>query len=145
MKAHDFTLLDSHGTPITLSSFTGNKIMLYFYPKDNTPGCTQEACDFRDLSPLFQEKKCIIIGISPDSNKTHLNFSAKHSLSFTLLSDTEREVAKLYDVYKLKKLYGKESMGIERSTFLIDENFEIVQEWRKVKVPGHAIKTLNTI
>jgi len=145
MTAHDFTLYDTQNTPVTLSSFLGKMIILYFYPKDNTPGCTQEACDFRDSFAEFGNSNAVIIGISPDSEKTHKNFQEKHSLPFILLSDPEREVAKLYDVYKLKKLYGKESMGIERSTFIINQDFNIIKEFRKVKVNGHIIELLNTL
>jgi len=137
MKALDFTLLDSKNREITLSNFKGQKIILYFYPKDNTPGCTQEACAFRDSYERLLEKNCIIIGISPDSPKSHSNFETKHTLPFILLSDPDKEVAKLYDVYKLKKLYGKEYMGVERSTFIISEEFEIIKTYQKVKINGH--------
>jgi peroxiredoxin Q/BCP len=142
-KAPDFTLPDAHGKKVKLSDFKGKKVVLYFYPRDNTPGCTQEACDFRDASKDFTKAKTVIIGISPDSEKSHQNFLAKHELPFILLSDPDKKVAGQYGVYKEKKMYGKTMMGIERSTFLIDENGKLVEEMRKVKVKGHVDEILS--
>ncbi len=138
MKAIDFTLYDSQNQTVTLSNFKGKKIILYFYPKDSTPGCTQEACDFRDSFREFTNANCVIIGISPDSQKSHTNFITKNALPFILLCDPDNQVAKLYEVYKLKKLYGREYMGIERSTFIISEDFEVIHTYQKVKVKGHV-------
>ncbi len=120
-------------------------LIVYFYPKDHTAGCTTEGLDFNRLLPEFQALGYTVVGISRDSVKTHQNFCAKQGFQFELLSDKEETVCKLFDVIKLKKLYGKESLGIERSTFVLDENGEIAHEWRKVKVAGHAQEVLDTI
>lgn len=125
-KAIDFTLEDKDGNKVSLSDYRGKKVILYFYPKDNTPGCTKQACNFRDNYPQIQEKGAEVIGISRDGQKAHTNFTAKHELPFTLLSDPEREVIEAYGVWTEKKLYGKIGFGISRTTFLIDEEGTIV-------------------
>ncbi|GER72480.1 thioredoxin-dependent thiol peroxidase [Weizmannia acidilactici] len=141
--APDFTLPETNGKLITLSDFHGKKhVVLYFYPKDMTPGCTTEACDFRDHYKDFSDLDAVIIGISPDPVERHQKFTEKHGLPFYLLSDEDHKVAEKYGVWKKKKTFGKEYMGIERSTFIIDKNGEIVKEWRKVRVNGHAEEAL---
>ncbi|MCL6616914.1 MAG: thioredoxin-dependent thiol peroxidase [Anoxybacillus ayderensis] len=145
MKAPDFTLPASNGENVTLSQFHGKYVVLYFYPKDMTPGCTTEACEFRDHHEVFEELGAVVIGISPDSIVRHKKFIEKHRLPFLFLADEKQDVAKAYDVWKLKKNFGKEYMGIERSTFLIDPNGQIVKEWRKVKVNGHVEEVLNAL
>jgi len=137
-KAPDFTLPDADGNKVKLSQFRGKKVVLYFYPKDNTSGCTKEACAFRDAMPQFEEKNAVIIGVSPDGQKSHEKFRSKHDLPFILLSDTDHKVAERYGVWKEKKMYGKTYFGIERSTFIIDENGKLSEEFRKVKVNGHV-------
>ena len=136
--APDFTLPSDEGGEVTLSSLRGRKVVLYFYPKDDTPGCTAQACDFRDLSPRFEGADAVVLGVSPDSVKSHRKFREKYGLNFPLLADEERAVADAYGVWKKKKLYGRTFLGIERSTFLIDEDGRIEQVWRKVKPKGHA-------
>ena len=135
---------DGNEKEYSLNNFKGSKIVLYFYPKDNTSGCTQEACDFRDninrLTPHIT-----VIGVSPDSIKSHKGFREKQELNFTLLSDTEHKLAEEYGVWKEKSMYGRKYMGIERSTFVIDENGNILKEWRKVKVKGHVDEVLDYI
>lgn len=145
MKAPDFTLPASNGENVTLSQFRGKYIVLYFYPKDMTPGCTTEACEFRDQYEVFTELGAVVIGISPDSIERHKKFIEKHRLPFLLLADEKQDVAKLYNVWKLKKNFRKEYMGIERSTFLIDPDGQIIKEWRKVKVNGHVEEVLNAL
>ena len=120
-------------------------LVVYFYPKDNTPGCTTEGQDFNRLLPEFQAAGYTVVGISRDSVKSHQNFCAKQQFQFLLLSDTDESVCRQFDVMKLKKLYGKEYMGVERSTFVLNEHGEIVREWRKVKVNNHAQEVLTTI
>jgi peroxiredoxin Q/BCP len=116
----------------------GNKLVLYFYPRDNTPGCTREGEDFRDLAPAFRKAGTLIFGISPDSLESHEKFRAKMKFPFHLLSDPERTLCKLFDVIREKSLYGRKFMGVERSTFLVDGDGVLREEWRKVKVTGHA-------
>ncbi|RED30711.1 thioredoxin-dependent thiol peroxidase [Paenibacillus sp. VMFN-D1] len=134
----DFTLPASTGEEITLSSFRGRKVVLYFYPKDNTPACTQEACDFRDALPQIEAKGAVVLAISPDELKSHGKFAEKYSLPFPLLSDKDHHVSELYGVWQLKKMYGREFWGVVRSTFLIDEEGRLIKEWRKLRVAGHA-------
>lgn len=142
MLAPDFTLNANNGETVTLSDFRGKNVVLYFYPKDMTPGCTTEACDFRDQYENFQAVNAVILGVSPDPVDRHVKFVEKYGLPFLLLADPDHQVAEAYDVWKLKKNYGKEYMGIERSTFLIDKEGKIVREWRKVKVKGHVEEAL---
>ena len=130
----------------SLNDFKGQKVILYFYPKDNTSGCTQEACDFRDNINRLTSF-ATVIGVSPDSIKSHLKFKEKQSLNFILLSDPEHKLAEAFNVWVEKSMYGRKYMGIERSTFVLDENLNIIKEWRKVKVKGHVdevIEYLNT-
>ncbi|MDD6710934.1 MAG: thioredoxin-dependent thiol peroxidase [Sharpea porci] len=131
--APDFSLPDENGDLHKLSDYRGQKVILYFYPKDNTAGCTKQACGFKDRYPLIQEKGAVVLGISKDSVRTHKNFKTKYDLPFTLLSDPEHQVIEMYDVWKEKKNYGRVYMGIVRSTYLIDENGIIVKALEKVK------------
>ena len=131
--------IDIDGTEkeYSLNGFKGQKVILYFYPKDNTSGCTQEACDFRDNINRLTSF-ATVIGVSPDSIKSHLKFKEKQSLNFILLSDPEHKLAEAFNVWVEKSMYGRKYMGIERSTFVLDENLNIIKEWRKVKVKGHV-------
>ena len=126
----------------SLNDFKGQKVILYFYPKDNTSGCTQEACDFRDNINRLTSF-ATVIGVSPDSIKSHLKFKEKQSLNFILLSDPEHKLAEAFNVWVEKSMYGKKYMGIERSTFVLDENLNVVKEWRKVKVKGHVDEVID--
>jgi peroxiredoxin Q/BCP len=141
----DFTLPATGDQEISLSDFKGKNVVLYFYPKDSTPGCTREGQDFRDNHNKFKRQNTVILGISRDSIKAHENFKAKQAFPFELLSDKEEEVCKLFDVIKMKNMYGKKVRGIERSTFLIDGKRKLKQEWRKVKVDGHAEQVLDAV
>lgn len=143
--APDFELLADNGEKVKLSDFRGKYVVLYFYPKDMTPGCTTEACDFRDHHESFAELDAVILGISPDPIERHQKFKEKHNLPFLLLVDEDHQVAEAYDVWKLKKNFGKEYMGIERSTFILDKEGKLVKEWRKVKVKGHVEEALRYI
>jgi peroxiredoxin Q/BCP len=145
LKAPDFTLPDQFGKNHTLSDYHGKWVVLYFYPKDMTPGCTTEACQFRDEFPNFENLNTVILGISKDSVKRHAKFAAKYKLTFPLLSDTEGHVCEKYQVWKEKSLYGKSYMGIVRSTFLIDPAGKIARVYPKVKVKEHASELLNDI
>ena len=137
-KAPDFALISDEGVEVSLSNFLGKKVVLYFYPKDGTPGCTREAQEFRDLYDEFNKKNIVIIGVSKDSVKSHQRFKAKHDLPFILLSDTEGKVLELYGVWKERSMYGRTFMGTERTTFLIDEDGIVKKVYRKVKVKDHA-------
>jgi len=143
--APDFCLPNQDNQEICLRDFRGKWVVLYFYPKDNTPGCTTEALDFTALKDEFEKEGAIILGVSPDSIKRHQNFIEKKDLKITLLSDEEKEVAKLYGVWQLKKNFGKEYMGIVRTTFLIDPEGKIAYIWPKVKVKGHAKEVLEKL
>ena len=146
LQAPEFTLKNESGQDISLRDYTGKKyILLYFYPKDATPGCTTEACDFRDAHESFENLNAVILGVSPDSEKTHTKFIEKHGLPFSLLIDDQHVVSTAYGVWGLKKTFGKEYMGIERSSFLIDPTGTVIKEWRKVKVKGHVEETLHTL
>ncbi len=144
-KAPAFTLPDQNGKKISLKDFNGKKVVLYFYPKDNTSGCTKEACDFRDAFPDFQKINAVVIGISPDSVESHRKFADKHQLPFILLSDEKKEILEKYGVWKEKSLYGKKYMGVERTTVIIDENGKIIRIFPKVKVNGHSEEVLKAI
>jgi len=133
------------GGEMTLSGLRGKKLVLYFYPKDNTPGCTTEGLQFRDLYPQFQKAGAEIVGVSRDSLRSHENFKAKLELPFPLISDADESLCSLFGVIKMKKMYGKEVRGIERSTFLIDAQGVLRREWRGVKVPGHVEETLEAV
>ena len=134
----NFTLPATGDKDLSLSDFKGTHLVLYFYPKDNTPGCTREGQDFRDAYADFQAAGADVVGVSRDSVKVHSNFCAKHDFPFDLISDKDETLCRQFDVIKKKKLYGREYMGIERSTFLIDADGVLREEWRKVKVPGHV-------
>lgn len=138
----NFTAAATSERTIELKELVGQQVVLYFYPKDNTPGCTTESQDFRDLHEQFTAANTIILGVSRDTLRVHENFKAKHGFPFELISDGEENLCKQFDVIKLKKLYGKEHLGIERSTFLIDSSGVLRHEWRKVKVAGHAAQVL---
>lgn len=147
-KAPDFSLPDQDGVMHSLSRYRGKKVILYFYPRDNTPGCTKQACGFRDLYPQFTEKSAVVLGVSKDSVASHKKFQEKYQLSFPILSDTELQVIQAYDVWKEKKLYGKVSMGVVRTTYLIDENGIISKAFGKVKAaqnPEQMLEELNDI
>jgi peroxiredoxin Q/BCP len=144
--APDFTLPASTGETITVRQFKGKKtVILYFYPQDETPGCTKEACEFRDHSAEFEQHNAVVLGISTDNMESHTAFRDKHKLPFPLLSDEDAAVSKLYGVYKLKNLYGKKYMGIERTTFVIDRTGRIAQIYPKVKVEGHIPSLLEFV
>jgi len=144
-KAPVFSLLSDSGKTISLKSLKGHKIILYFYPKDHTSGCTKEACDFKDSIKTFENKETVIIGISKDSVESHKSFKTKFNLPFTLLSDEAGQMVKDYGVWKEKSMYGKKYMGIERTTFFIDEKGKIKHIWNKVKVPGHVQDVISKI
>jgi peroxiredoxin Q/BCP len=141
----DFTLPATGGAPFTLSAARGKSLVIFFYPKDNTPGCTTENQQFRDLYAEFQKAGCEVVGISRDSIKSHENFKAKFSLPFALLSDTEEEVCAQFGVIKLKNMYGKQVRGIERSTFVLDRHGVLKREWRGPKADGHAHEVLQFV
>ena len=141
-NAPDFTLPDQDGQEHKLSDYQGRPVILYFYPKDHTSGCTKEACGFRDDYSAYQEAGVTILGVSPDSAKTHTNFIAKHDLPFTLLADTEREVLKLYGAWGKKKMYGREYEGVLRTTFLIGSDGNIAKVYEKVKPAAHSAQIL---
>ncbi|HSX90574.1 MAG TPA: peroxiredoxin [Pseudomonas sp.] len=134
----DFQAQATSGQQVQLSALKGQQIVLYFYPKDSTPGCTTEGQGFRDQYPAFQAANTLVFGVSRDGLKSHENFKCKQAFPFELISDKDEALCQLFDVIKLKKLYGKEYLGVDRSTFLIDKNGVLRQEWRGVKVPGHV-------
>ena len=144
-KVTDIKLASTGDQIIQLSDFRGKNIVLYFYPKDNTPGCTLEGQDFRDNKRKFSARNTVILGVSRDSVKSHENFKSKQSFSFDLLSDPDEKLCKQFDVIKEKNMYGKKVIGIERSTFLIDEKGVLVKEGRKVKVKGHVKEVLDEL
>ncbi len=137
-KAPDFCLNDKDGKEVCLKDFQGKWVVLYFYPKDNTPGCTKEAVGFSEELNKIRELNAEVLGISPDSEKSHTKFADKHDLSVTLLSDPDKEVLKSYDVWQLKKMFGREYYGVVRSTFLINPEGNIEKVWKKVRVKGHV-------
>jgi peroxiredoxin Q/BCP len=136
--APDFTLLTDRGEPLTLSALRGRVVVLYFYPKDDTTTCTVEACEFRDHLPRFDEAGAVVLGVSPDSVKSHVKFRAKYDLPFTLLADTEHAVAEAYGVWREKSMYGRKYMGVERTTFVVDAGGRVAGLFEKVKSRGHA-------
>ena len=144
-KAPDFTLPDQNGEMKSLSDYKGQKVILYFYPKDMTSGCTKQACAFSDLYPQFREKGAVVLGVSKDTVASHKRFEEKHGLPFVLLSDTEKTVIQAYDVWKEKKLYGKVSMGVVRTTYLIDGDGVIVKAFDKVKAADNPAQMLNEL
>jgi peroxiredoxin Q/BCP len=141
-QAPEFHLPAASGEMVRLSQFRGSKVVLFFYPKDHTPTCTQEVCDFRDAHAAFVATDTVLIGISPDPVQSHVKFAGKMNLPFLLLSDTELKAAMAYGVWQEKQMYGRKYMGIVRSTFLIDRTGRLVREWRKVKVKGHIAEVL---
>jgi peroxiredoxin Q/BCP len=145
-KAPDFRLKSDQDKEISLSDFKGkNEVILYFYPKDNTSGCTTEACSFRDSLPDFQSRDAVVLGVSPDSIKSHQGFKKKHNLNFTLLSDPEHKVAEAYGAWGEKRMYGKKYMGILRTTFVIGKDGKLKQVFEKVKPDGHAGEVLQKL
>lgn len=144
-QAPDFTLQANNGEQVSLSDYKGKNVVLYFYPKDMTPGCTTEACDFRDHHESFADLDAVILGVSPDPVESHNKFIDKHDLPFLLLADEDHEVAEQYGVWVFKKKFGKEYYGIERSTFIIDKEGNLSEEYRKVKVDGHVESALQYI
>lgn len=144
-KAPDFSLPDQDGKTVTLKSFKGKQVVLYFYPKDDTSGCTKEACDFRDSLAPITKAGAVVVGVSKDGQAAHQKFIAKYGLPFALLSDEDAAVCTAYGVYKEKSMYGRKYMGIERSTFVIDATGRIKALFRKVKVPGHVDDVLAAV
>jgi peroxiredoxin Q/BCP len=144
-KAPQFSLPDSDGNKISLKDYLGQKVVLFFYPKDNTSGCTQEVCDFRDSLTEFNKIKIVVLGVSKDSQSSHIKFRDKYDLNFPLLSDVETKVIQKYGIWKEKSMYGKKYMGVERSTFLIDENGKIEKIYKKVKVTEHVKQILHDL
>jgi len=138
--APDFSLPADDGSVVKLGDLRGSKVILYFYPKDNTSGCTTQACELRDALPRIDEGGAVVLGVSPDSISSHVKFRDKYQLNFPLLSDEDHSVAEAYGVWKEKSMYGRKYWGIERSTFIIDEGGVILEAWRKVKPKGHAEK-----
>ena len=145
MKAPDFSLPDQNGNVHTLEEYRGKKVILYFYPKDNTPGCSKQACGFGELYPQFVEKGAVVLGVSKDSVASHKRFEEKYGLPFTLLSDTELSCIQAYDVWKEKKMYGKVSMGVVRTTYLINENGIIEKAYDKVKAADNPAQMLGEL
>jgi peroxiredoxin Q/BCP len=144
-SAPDFTLTDQHGQPVTLAQFRGTTVVLYFYPKDDTPGCTREACAFRDTRAAYEATGAKVIGVSPDSPASHKKFAAKYELPFTLVADPEKMACQNYGVWKEKNLYGKKSMGVERTTFIIDGAGIVRKVFPRVKVDGHSDQVLDVL
>lgn len=144
-KAPGFKLAASNGEEIKLSDYKGKNVVIYFYPKDLTPACTTQACDFRDSAGAIEAQNTVILGISMDPVQRHLRFIDKYNLPFQLLADEDHAVAELYEVWQLKKLYGKEYMGIVRSTFLIDSKGILVKAWRNIRVKGHVEEVLGVL
>src|SRR5690606_3230941 len=141
-KAPNFTSVDQNGNKVKLSDLKGERVVLYFYPKDDTPGCTKEACSFRDADDVFEEKGIKVLGVSTDDEKSHQKFISKYSLPFDLLADTDHSIVEAYGVWGEKNMYGRKYMGTHRKTFLIDENQKIVKIFDKVKVAEHADEVL---
>jgi thioredoxin-dependent peroxiredoxin len=140
--APDFSTKNQNNEEIKLSDYRGKKVVLYFYPKDDTPGCTKEACSFRDADDVYAEKNIKVFGVSTDSEKSHQKFISKYNLPFDLLADTEKEIVTAYGVYGEKSMYGKKYMGINRTTFLIDEQGKVVKVFKKINVSEHASEVL---
>jgi thioredoxin-dependent peroxiredoxin len=140
--APDFSTKNQNNKDIKLSDYRGQKVVLYFYPKDDTPGCTKEACSFRDADDIYTQKNIKVFGVSTDSEKSHQKFISKYNLPFDLLADTEKEIVTAYGVYGEKSMYGKKYMGINRTTFLIDEQGKVVKVFKKINVSEHASEVL---
>lgn len=144
-SAPDFHSTTETGEKISLKDFKGSKVVLYFYPKDNTSGCTQEACDFRDNFARIKKTGTVVLGVSPDSEKSHTNFKTKYELPFTLVADTDKMICEAYGVWQGKSMYGRKYMGVVRSTFIINEKGKITQTFEKVKVAGHVEAVLEAL
>ena len=144
-KAPDFKLKNDSGEDVALKEFKGKNVVLYFYPKDDTPGCTKEACDFRDNQKVFDKKDTVIVGVSPDSVESHVKFKKKYGLPFQLLSDPEKKTLEAYGVWKEKSMYGRKYMGVERTTFVIDADGKISKIFPKVSVTGHIEDVLSQL
>ena len=144
-KAPDFTTKDDQGNEISLKGLRGKKVVLYFYPKDNTSGCTKEACDFRDNLGRIKRKDAIVLGVSPEGEKSHTKFKSKFDLTFPLLVDEDKTLVNAYGVWKEKSMYGRKYMGVERTTFIIDEKGKIAKIFPKVKVAGHVDEVLSAL
>ncbi len=144
-KAPAFSLPDENGALVSSASLAGKPYVIYFYPKDDTPGCTKEACDFRDNLRAFNSQKVRVLGVSPDDPKRHAKFKEKYGLTFTLLSDTEKQLIGVYGIWIKKLNYGREYMGVQRSTFLIDKSGKIAKAWHGVRVPGHVEAVLASL
>lgn len=145
VKAPAFSLKDDRGTTVKLSDYKGKPVVLYFYPKDDTPGCTKEACAFRDASKSLEKLGAVVLGVSADDVASHAKFRDKYTLNFPLLADTEHQVAEAYGAWREKNMYGKKSMGIQRSTFLIDAKGKVAQVWKRVQVDGHDSQVLEAL
>ncbi len=143
--APDFTLPDQHGEKHRLKDYRGRWVVLYFYPKDNTTGCTKQACQFRDDLPDFRKSDAVILGVSPDDTRSHQRFADRHNLPFTLLADTEHQVCTRYGVWQEKSMYGRKFMGVVRTTYLIDPAGKVAHRWDRVKVADHAQAVLQTL
>lgn len=143
--APEFELPADDGSTVSLSELKGKKVILYFYPKDDTSGCTTEACEFRDTLPRFEEDGAVVLGVSPDSVESHTKFKEKYDLNFPLLADEDHQVAEAYGVWKEKSMFGNKYWGVERSTFLIDEEGKIKSAWRRVRPKGHAGKVADSL
>ena len=144
-KAPEFKLKNDEGMEVSLKDFKGKKVILYFYPKDDTPGCTKEACDFKDNQKKIANENAVVLGVSADGVDSHVKFKKKYGLPFQLLSDPDKKMLQTYDVWKEKSMYGKKYMGIERSTFLISKDGTIKRIWRKVAVGGHVHEVLEAV
>lgn len=144
-RVPDFKLPASNGEEVALSDYRGKKVVIYFYPQDMTPTCTQESCDFRDYNGEFARRDTVVLGISPDDVEKHRKFIGKYELPFLLLSDTDHRVCELFGVWQWKKMFGREYMGVVRSTFLIDEEGKLAQEWRNIRVKGHIERVLEAV
>jgi thioredoxin-dependent peroxiredoxin len=144
-KAPAFTLKADDGSKVKLSDFKGSPVVLYFYPKDDTPGCTKEACSFRDRKAELEAAGAVVLGVSPDSEERHAKFRDKYDLNFRLLADADHQVAEKYGAWREKNMYGKKSMGIQRSTYLIDADGKVAKVWQRVKVDGHDAQVLEAL
>ena len=144
-RAPAFTLKDQDGKQHRLSEYKGSPVVLYFYPKDDTSGCTAQACQFRDMRPKFKRSKAIVLGVSPQDEKSKAKFAAKHDLNFPILADNDAKICDKYGVWQEKSMYGRKYMGVVRTTYLIDASGKVAQRWDKVKVPGHAEEVLEAV
>lgn len=147
-SAPEFTTITDSGESVSLSDFAGKYVVLYFYPKDDTPGCTKEACAFRDAQSDFTKRGVVVLGVSPDDEKSHAKFRDKYSLNFPLLTDPEHKIADQFGAWREKNMYGKKSMGVQRSTYILDREGKVAKLWKRVSVDGHdkaVLETLDTL